>query len=117
MRQSLVAMSADFVSAAPADIAGELRALPCRPVRAHARSRRPDNLSTPMSRSGQACFVPARDIRRLLAERPQAIGLALPAMPVGSPGMEGPAYNGRGDADDVLLLLADGSARVYPHHA
>lgn len=61
--------------------------------------------------------VPARDIRRLLAERPQAIGLAVPGMPLGSPGMDGPAYNGRKDAYDVLLLLTDGSARVFQHHA
>jgi hypothetical protein len=32
--------------------------------------------------------VPARDVRRLLAERPAAIGLAVPGMPIGSPGME-----------------------------
>ena len=34
--------------------------------------------------------VPASDIRRLLAERPAVAGLAVPGMPVGSPGMEGP---------------------------
>jgi hypothetical protein len=33
--------------------------------------------------------VPAAAIRRLLQERPQAIGLAVPGMPIGSPGMEG----------------------------
>jgi hypothetical protein len=32
--------------------------------------------------------VPAASIKRLLAEKPQAIGLAVPGMPVGSPGME-----------------------------
>ena len=32
--------------------------------------------------------VPAADIRRLLAERPKGIGLAVPGMPMGSPGME-----------------------------
>ncbi len=35
--------------------------------------------------------VPAHAIRRLLAERPVAIGLAVPGMPIGSPGMEGGA--------------------------
>ncbi|HLO96168.1 MAG TPA: DUF411 domain-containing protein [Burkholderiaceae bacterium] len=56
--------------------------------------------------------VPAPDIRRLLRERPRAVGLAVPAMPLGSPGMDGPAY-GRKDPYDVLLLAHDGSARVY----
>ena len=41
------------------------------------------------------------------------LGLAVPGMPVGSPGMDGPEYQGRKDPYDVLLLLADGSARVY----
>lgn len=42
--------------------------------------------------------VPAREIRRLLAERPGAVGLAVPGMPVGSPGMDGPAYGEIGRA-------------------
>jgi len=57
--------------------------------------------------------VPAREIRRLLRERPQALGLAVPAMPIGSPGMDGPAYGGHKDPYDVLLLSKDGGARVY----
>lgn len=57
--------------------------------------------------------VPAREIRRLLKERPAAVGLAVPAMPVGSPGMDGPAYGGRKDPYDVLLVLRDGNSRVY----
>ena len=57
--------------------------------------------------------VPARDIRRLLKERPQAIGLAVPGMPVGSPGMDAPLYGGRKDPYDVLLVNRDGSSRVY----
>ncbi|WP_198140675.1 DUF411 domain-containing protein [Polaromonas naphthalenivorans] len=57
--------------------------------------------------------VPARDIQRLLKERPKAVGLAVPGMPVGSPGMDGPIYNGRKDPYDVLLIQADGSSRVY----
>jgi len=60
--------------------------------------------------------VPAADIRRLLKERPQAIGLAVPGMPVGSPGMDGPAYEGRKDPYNVLLLAADGSASIYQPH-
>ena len=57
--------------------------------------------------------VPAREIRRLLKEKPPAVGLAVPAMPVGSPGMDGPEYGGRKDPYDVLLVREDGSAAVY----
>ncbi|MBT9501679.1 MAG: DUF411 domain-containing protein [Burkholderiaceae bacterium] len=57
--------------------------------------------------------VPAREIKRLLLERPQAIGLAVPAMPIGSPGMDGPEYGDRKDPYDVLLLSRNGGARVY----
>ncbi|MGB6054287.1 MAG: DUF411 domain-containing protein [Burkholderiaceae bacterium] len=56
--------------------------------------------------------VPAREIRRLLAERPRAVGLAVPAMPMGSPGMEGH----RSDPYDVLLVGADGRYTVYRHY-
>lgn len=57
--------------------------------------------------------VPAREIRRLLQERPAAIGLAVPGMPGGSPGMDGPDYGGQKDPYDVLLLRKDGSAFAY----
>jgi hypothetical protein len=57
--------------------------------------------------------VPAREIRRLLAERPAAVGIAVPEMPIGSPGMDGPAYKGQRDPFDVLLLQADGSSKVF----
>ena len=57
--------------------------------------------------------VPAADIRRLLAGKPKAIGLAVPGMPVGSPGMDGPAYGGRRDPYDVLLVQGDGKAAVF----
>jgi hypothetical protein len=57
--------------------------------------------------------VNAREIRRLLAEKPKAIGLSVPGMPVGSPGMDGPVYGGRKDPYDVMLVLPDGSGRVY----
>lgn len=56
--------------------------------------------------------VPAAEIKRLLAERPKARGLAVPGMPMGSPGMEGP----RKDPYDVLLIQADGRSRVYKHY-
>ncbi|MCU7369762.1 DUF411 domain-containing protein [Paucibacter sp. O1-1] len=42
-----------------------------------------------------------------------ASGLAVPFMPVGSPGMDGPEYGDRKDPYDVLLLAKDGSARVF----
>ena len=57
--------------------------------------------------------VPARDIQRLLKERPKAVGLAVPGMPVGSPGMDGAVYGGRKDAFNVVLVLADGNSSVY----
>ena len=57
--------------------------------------------------------VPAREIIRLLDEKPQAIGLSVPAMPRGSPGMDGPAYDGIQDPYDVLLIGQDGGASVY----
>ena len=57
--------------------------------------------------------VPAREIQRLLKDRPAALGLAVPAMPVGSPGMDGPEYGGRRDPYDVLLVQRDGRSAVY----
>jgi len=57
--------------------------------------------------------VNAREIRRILAEKPEALGLAVPGMPVGSPGMDGPEYGDRRDPYDVLLVLRDGSSRPY----
>jgi hypothetical protein len=57
--------------------------------------------------------VNAREIRRLLAEKSPALGLAVPGMPVGSPGMDDPVYGGRQDPYDVLLVQRDGTARVY----
>ncbi|MDV7390629.1 DUF411 domain-containing protein, partial [Arthrospira platensis SPKY1] len=46
-------------------------------------------------------------------EKPDAIGLAVPGMPVGSPGMDGPEYGDRRDPYDVVLVLRDGSSRPY----
>lgn len=57
--------------------------------------------------------VPAREIQRLLKEKPAAIGLSVPGMPVGGPGMDGPEYHGRRDPYDVLLVVKNGNARVY----
>lgn len=57
--------------------------------------------------------VPAPDIVRLLAQRPDAIGLAVPGMPLGSPGMDGPDYDNQQQPYDVLLVDNDGSTRVF----
>jgi Cu/Ag efflux protein CusF len=57
--------------------------------------------------------VPANDIHRLLRDKPQALGLSVPRMPVGSPGMDGPEYNGRKDPYDVLLVSRNGDASVF----
>lgn len=57
--------------------------------------------------------VPASDIQRLLALRPKAIGLVVPGMPVGSPGMDGPVYGKRKDAYDVLLVKPDGTTSIF----
>lgn len=57
--------------------------------------------------------IPASLVQRFLDEKPtDAIGLAVPGMPVGSPGME---MGHRFDSYDVLLLKADGSSEVYAH--
>ena len=60
--------------------------------------------------------VPAKDIQRLLKERPVALGLSVPGMPIGSPGMDGPEYKGRKDAFDVLLVQKDGSSKSFQHY-
>lgn len=58
--------------------------------------------------------VPAADVERLLAERPEAIGLSVPGMPIGSPGME---MGNQRDAFDTLLVMRDGSTEVFQRHA
>ena len=57
--------------------------------------------------------VPAREIRRLLREKPVAIGLAAPGMPIGSPGMDTPSYGGKKNPYSVMLVAKDGRATVY----
>jgi hypothetical protein len=56
--------------------------------------------------------VPAKDIQRLLRERPRAAGLAVPAMPRGSPGMESDMK----DPYDVLLFQPNGRYAVYQRY-
>lgn len=58
--------------------------------------------------------VPAADIKRLIEEKPFALGLAVPGMPIGSPGMED---GNRRDAYDVLLVLRNGNTRVFQSYA
>jgi hypothetical protein len=48
--------------------------------------------------------VPAADVHKLLKQKPKALGIAVPGMPIGSPGMDGPDYGGRKDPYDVLLV-------------
>jgi hypothetical protein len=57
--------------------------------------------------------VPAREIKRLLKEKPLARGLVVPAMPMGSPGME---VGGRKDAYEVFLVNRNGSTQTYAHY-
>jgi len=56
--------------------------------------------------------VPARELKRLLAERPRALGLAVPAMPRGSPGMEADVT----DPYAVLLVQRDGRYTTYARY-
>jgi hypothetical protein len=58
--------------------------------------------------------VPAREIKRLLKDNPRARGLVVPAMPVGSPGME--EAGGRKDSYKVFLVNRNGSVRVYAQY-
>lgn len=86
-------------------------------AQARARMRIPERLGSCHTAAvgGYALegHVPAREIRRMLAERPDAVGLAVPGMPIGSPGMDGPEYGGRKDPYDVLLVAKDGTTRSY----
>ena len=61
--------------------------------------------------------VHADDVKRLLRDKPKALGLAVPGMPIGSPGMGGPVYGGRRDRYDTLLVQRDGSSQVFRRHA
>jgi hypothetical protein len=56
--------------------------------------------------------VPAAEVKRLLAERPALVGLAVPGMPMGSPGMEGP----RTDPYQVLGLQKEGGTQVFARY-
>jgi len=56
--------------------------------------------------------VPAEDVRRLLRERPDIIGIAVPGMPQGSPGME----TGTLEPYEVIAIAKDGSRKVWATH-
>lgn len=58
--------------------------------------------------------VPAEDIKRLLAEKPDAKGLVLPGMPMGSPGMENP--DGTAQSYTVELVQRDGTTSPFSQH-
>jgi hypothetical protein len=57
--------------------------------------------------------VPAAEVKRLLALKPVALGLAVPGMPVGSPGME---FGDRKDPYDVFLIDKSGRETVFAHY-
>jgi hypothetical protein len=56
--------------------------------------------------------VPAADIQRLLKEKPRALGLAVPSMPPGSPGME----SAKPMPYQTLLVRTDGTTQVFTQH-
>ena len=57
--------------------------------------------------------VPAKDIRRLLLERPTALGLSVPGMPIGSPGME---MGDNIEPFETLLVFENGETKVFNSH-
>ena len=58
--------------------------------------------------------VPATDVKRLLVEKPDAKGLVLPGMPMGSPGMEMP--DGHAEPYTVELVRRDGTTAAFAAH-
>lgn len=56
--------------------------------------------------------VPAEDIKRLLKEKPKALGLAVPGMPLGSPGME----SSNPQPYETLLVMKNGTTKVWARH-
>ncbi len=56
--------------------------------------------------------VPADDVKKLLAEKPAVKGIAVPGMPLGSPGMEHPTPQ----RYDTLAFTADGQTTVFARH-
>ena len=58
--------------------------------------------------------VPAADVQRLLKEKPAIAGIAVPGMPIGSPGMEVPGM--KAQAFDVIAFTRQGTTRVFASH-
>ena len=58
--------------------------------------------------------VPVADVQRLLKERPAIVGIGVPGMPIGSPGME--VAGMKPQAFDVIAFAKDGSTRVFASH-
>jgi hypothetical protein len=58
--------------------------------------------------------VPAKDIQRLIRERPKAMGLSVPGMPIGSPGME---IGDKKEPFETLLIFENGKTQVFNRHA
>ncbi len=59
--------------------------------------------------------VPASDVKRLLREKPNALGISVPGMPLGSPGMEVPS--GETQSYTVTLVKKDGSLSIFSSHS
>jgi hypothetical protein len=57
--------------------------------------------------------VPAEDIKRLLEQRPEVVGISVPGMPMGSPGMEA---GGEKESFQVLTFDAKGRTGVFAVH-
>lgn len=57
--------------------------------------------------------VPAEEVRRMVQQQPQAKGLAVPGMPVGSPGME---QGGQGEPFSTMIVNREGAVRVFAEH-
>ena len=57
--------------------------------------------------------IPAADIKNFLTEKPDAFGLSVPGMPIGSPGME---YGDKVQAYEVMLLNKTGQPTVFNRH-
>lgn len=58
--------------------------------------------------------IPAEDVERLLTERPDIAGIAVPGMPIGSPGMESGGYV---EPYTVFSFMADGTTAVFAEHS
>ncbi len=58
--------------------------------------------------------VPAEDIYRLLSEHPEGLGLTVPGMPMGSPGMD---FSDEREPYETLLVGLDGTTSVFARHS